>query len=111
MYLYQIFSFLGTVAVFIAAILFSSKKSIKPKVKILGFISYIGTCIFLGLMGALIPAPIGPDWFMIIQQIFLFFINVRGIKNARIKKKDPFDASIPKDFWDDIMNGEGMEND
>ena len=83
MYLYQVFSFLGTIAIFLAAILISSKKAIKPKVRIWAFTFYIGACIYLGTMGALIPPPVGPDWSMIVQQIFLFFINCRGIYHAR----------------------------
>jgi len=82
MYLYQVFSFLGTIAIFLAAILISSKKAIKPKVRIWAFTFYIGACIYLGTMGALIPPPVGPDWSMIVQQIFLFFVNCRGIYHA-----------------------------
>ena len=76
----DVFSFLGTIAIFIAAIAITSKKAVKPKVKIGAFISYIGACIFLGIMGVLMNNTAG-DW-LIIQQVFLFFVNIRGIINA-----------------------------
>lgn len=77
---FQIFSFLGTIAIFLAAILISSKKAIRPKVRIWAFSFYICACIFLGTMGAVYPT--GPDPSMIIQQVVLFFINCRGIYHA-----------------------------
>lgn len=86
MHLFQVFSFLGTVAIFIAAFLISSKKAIRPKVRILAFTAYIGACIFLGIMGAVYPT--GPDPWMIIQQVVLFFINLKGIWNARRELKN-----------------------
>lgn len=109
----DIFSLLGTISIFLAAILISSKHAIKAKIRILAFSFYIGTCIFLGTMGVLMNSSAG-DW-MVIQQVFLFFINIRGIRNARKElknpKRDPFDVIVPDDFWNDIMNDEGMEHD
>ena len=81
----DIFSFLGTICIFLAAILISSRHAIKPKVRLWAFSSYIGTCIFLGTMGVLMNSSAG-DW-MLIQQVFLFFINIRGIINARKQLK------------------------
>jgi len=101
-----IFMFLGTVAIIIAAFTISSSKTINPKIRIWAFISYIGTCIFLGIYGVL-TLDLGGDW-MIIQQVVLFFINCRGIRNARRElrnpKRDPFEVIVPPDFWEDILN-------
>ena len=159
-----VFSLLGTIAVFIAAILISSKKAINPKVRIWAFTAYIWACIFLMIFGMVLNPT---DWFMVSQQIFLFFINLKGIKNARkdIKKlsgektvnsgrfasdtkrvitdskpegekgdlrngsrsnglltkppekresdskpselkRDPFEVTVPDNFWDDILKGD-----
>jgi len=83
-----IFSFLGTIAIFIASILISSKKAIKPKVRIWAFSFYILTCIFLGTLGYLMIKidPAAGVW-LIIQQVFLFFVNMRGIYHARKQLK------------------------
>ena len=114
MYLYQVFSFLGTVAVFIAALLISSKHAIKPKVRIWAFIAYICVCIFLASMGILMNDGAG-DW-LLFQQVFLFFVNIRGIYNARKElrnqKRDPFEVIVPKNFWKDILgDDESLEHD
>lgn len=115
MNLLDVFSFLGTVSIFLAAILISSKKAIKPKIRIWAFIFYIGACIFLGTWGALMNSFDGNV--QLVQQIFLFFINCRGIYHARKelktqKKKDPFKVSVPKNFWEDILGDEeSMEHD
>ena len=107
-----IFMFLGTVAIIIAAFTISSSKTINPKIRIWAFISYIGACIFLGIYGVL-TLDLGGDW-MIIQQVVLFFINCRGIYNARKElktpKRDPFKVIVPSDFWEDILDGEGMDH-
>ena len=65
-------------AIIIAAFLFSSKKSINPKVKIYAFVAYIGACIFLGMYGIL-----NKDIWIVIQNVVLFFVNLWGIRNAR----------------------------
>jgi len=113
MNLLEVFSFLGTISIFLAAILISSKKAIKPKIRIWAFSFYIGACIFLGTWGALMNNLAG-DW-LVIQQIFLFFINCRGIYHAwrelKNPKRDPFEVIVPDDFWHDIMEGEGMDHD
>ncbi len=82
----DLFSLLGTISIFIAALLISSKKSVKPKIRIYTFIAYIGACIFLGTWGLLMNSTDG-DW-LVIQQVFLFFINCRGIYNAVKEIKD-----------------------
>ena len=87
--LIDVFSFLGTIAIIIAALTISSKKTINPKVRIYAFISYIGACVFLAIMGMLMNNPAG-DW-LIIQQVVLFFINLRGINNARKELKNRID--------------------
>ncbi len=107
MLLSEVFSLLGTIAIFIAAILISSKRAIKPKVRIWAFTAYIWACIFLMIFGMVLNPP---DWFIVSQQIFLFFINIKGIRNARKelknKKRDPFEVIVPKGFWDDILSGD-----
>ena len=80
-----IFGFLGTIAILIAAFTISSKKAINPKVRIFAFTSYIGACIFMGIMGALANNPDG--YWLVIQQVVLFGINIRGIINARKQLK------------------------
>jgi len=84
--IFQIFSFLGTIAIFLAAFLISSKMAGKPKIRIYALIFYICACFFLGTMGAVYPT--GPDPWMIIQQVVLFFINCRGIYIARKELRD-----------------------
>jgi len=79
--LLYIFSLLGTISIFIAAILISSKYTTRPKVRLLAFSFYIGACIFLGTWGVLMKTEDG--MIQAIQQVFLFFINLRGIYNAR----------------------------
>jgi len=110
--LLKIFSALGTISIFLAAILISSKYAIKPKIRIWAFTFYIGACIFLGTWGALMKTEDG--MYQVIQQIFLFFINCRGIRNARRElrnpKRDPFEVIVPDDFWNDILDGEGMDH-
>ncbi len=76
----DVFSLLGTISIFLAAILVSSKKIIKPKIRIWAFSFYIGACIFLGTWGLLMNSFDGNV--QVIQQIFLFFINLRGIYHA-----------------------------
>ena len=109
----DIFSLLGSITIIIAALIISSRKAIKPKIRIWAFTFYIGTCIFLGTMGVLMNSSAG-DW-MVIQQVFLFFVNIRGIHNARKEfknpKRDPFDVIVPDDFWEDILKDNGMEHD
>ena len=102
MNLLDVFSFLGTISIFLAAILISSKKAIKPKIRIWAFSFYIGACIFLGTWGALMKSFDGNV--QVIQQIFLFFINVRGINNARRELKNRIDfnyASTIDEMEDD----------
>ena len=85
MSLLDVFSLLGTISIFLAAILISSKKAIKPKVRLWAFSFYIGACIFLGTWGALMNSFDGNV--QTIQQVFLFFINLRGIYHARKQLK------------------------
>lgn len=75
-----LFSLLGTISIFIAAFTITSKKAIRPKVRIFAFIMYTFACIFLGTWGALMHSPDG-DW-MVIQQVFLTGINIKGIYHA-----------------------------
>ena len=110
-----LFSWLGTISIFLAAILISSKKSsINPKLRIWAFSFYIGACIFLGIWGLLMNTLDG--LIQTIQQVFLFFINLRGIYHARKelkdRKRDPFEVIVPKNFWEDILGDEeSMEHD
>ena len=109
----ELFSLLGTISIFLAAILISSKKAIKPKIRIWAFSFYICACIFLGTWGLLMNSFDGNV--QAVQQIFLFFINLRGIYHARKelknKKRDPFEVIVPENFWEDIINDDGMEHD
>ena len=104
--LLYVFSTLGSISIFIAALLISSKYAIKPKIRIWAFTFYIGACIFLGTWATLMNTFDG--YVQLVQQIFLFFINVRGIRNARRElrnpKRDPFEVIVPPDFWEDILD-------
>ena len=81
----QIFSLLGTISIFLAAFTITSKKAINPKVRIFAFSCYMAACLFLALFGmALIPI----DWFIVIQQVVLSGINIRGMYNAVKELRD-----------------------
>ena len=70
-------SLLATICILAAAFVISSKYAIKPKVRMFAFSSYTGACIcFIGL-----GLTINDSW-LIIQQIVLLGLNVRGIYNA-----------------------------
>jgi len=92
MLLIDIFSLLGTISLLIAAFLITSKKVINPKIRILTFSFYLGACLFLTLMGLCMGGFAG--LWIIIQQIVLVFINIRGIyyavKEIKNKKLDAF---------------------
>jgi len=85
MSLLDVFSLLGTISIFLAAILISSEKAIKPNIRLWAFSFYIGACFFLGIWGLLMNTFDGNV--QAIQQLFLFHINMRGIRNARKQLK------------------------
>ena len=79
-----IIDFLGFLFILIAAFTISSKFVVNPKSRLFAFTCYSIACFFLITWGSLVQG--WYTWFSL-QQIILFFINIRGIINARKQLK------------------------
>lgn len=75
--LITILDWIGTIMVLIAAFILSSKKSSKPKNRMYGFIFFLISNILWIPFAILLHA-----YGLLITQIILFFINLRGIFNC-----------------------------
>ena len=101
-----IIDFLGFLFILIAAFTISSKFVVNPKSRLFAFTCYSIACFFLITWGSLVQG--WYTWFSL-QQIILFFINIRGIINAMRdlknleEKKGLYGIDIPSNFWDDIL--------
>ena len=65
---------LATIFILLAAFVMTTKWIIKPKVRIVAFLFYMGACVSFIVFGIII----GSIW-LLIQQLVLSGFNVRGI--------------------------------